>query len=41
MTNEQAKQYIKDFMLIAKPNHMELEKFKLALKIASTIKMPE
>lgn len=41
MTNEQAKQYIKDFMLIVKPSTVEIEKFKLALKIASTLRMSE
>ena len=40
MTYEQAKQYIKDFMLIEKPNHIELDKFKEALRIASTLRLP-
>lgn len=38
MTNEEAKEYITHFLTLVKPSHLEIEKFKLALKIASAIK---
>ena len=40
MTLQEAKEYITHFLTLSHPTHIEIEKFKQALKIVGTIHPP-